>query len=140
MPIPFFSIVTLFTEVVVTALVIFIVRRGYRTGVFPRRLAFSVLGYEALFNISYMVSRTLHESGEPVRTMKPGELPLAIFHGTFSLVMFVALVAFFLLAARGYGRGENYFLLHRKTMIAFLSAWGISVLSGFLFFARIYLF
>ena len=137
MHIPALSVITLCTELLVTASVYFIIGRSYHTGKFLRAFAFGVLAYEALFNISYMFSRELR--GESAGPLNPYETALAAFHGIFSLVMFVALLAFFLVAARGYRRGENYFLRHRRLTIAFVCAWGISILSGVALFIRLYL-
>lgn len=136
--IPIWSIVTLLTELAVTASVYFIIWKAYRTGVFLRYYAFAVLAYEALFNITYMSSRAAGGRGNVVYS--PYETTLAIFHGIFSILMFVTLVVFFLYAAYAYSRGENYFLNHKKVTFAFVTAWGISILSGVTFFASLYLF
>lgn len=137
MHIPFWSIFTLCTELAVTASVYFIIWKAYRTGVFLRTLAFVTLGYEVLFNISYMLSREL--GAQSTQVYSPYETGLAIFHGIFSLIMFVTLAVFFIFSARGYARGENYFLLRPKLTGTFVAAWGVSILSGMAFFASLYL-
>jgi len=107
---------------------------------FNRKLGFGVLAYEVIFNISYMVMRSLeHVSEKPSVVEKPGETALAIFHGTFSLVMFIALVIFFIVADKHYAKGENFFVHHHRLTSVFLYSWSVSVLSGALFFARLYL-
>lgn len=133
---PLWSTVTLATELFVTASVYFIVWRAYRTGVFPRMFAFGVLAYEAVFNVSYMFSREVAEQSAAV--YDPYETALAIFHGIFSLLMFVALIVFFLAAARAYRRGDNFFLRHRRLTIVFVIAWGTSILSGVSLFLSLY--
>jgi hypothetical protein len=140
--IPILSVVTLLTEMCITASVFFIIWKGYRQGIFYRLFAFLVLGYESLFNITYMASRlvTQYPSQTPAQVPNPYQTALAIFHGTFSLIMFVALVVFFLLAARGYRCGENYFLKHHRVTMAFLIAWSVSILSGITFFFMLYIF
>lgn len=138
MNIPILSIVTLLTELVITASVYFIIWKAYRTGAFMRVLAFAILGYELLFNISYMLSRELGVDESAV-VYNPYETGLAIFHGTFSLLMFVMLMVFFLMAARAYRRGENYFLIHPRLTWSFVLAWGVSILSGITFFVSLYL-
>jgi hypothetical protein len=138
MDIPILSIVTLLTELVITASVYFIIWKAYRTGAFMRRLAFAILGYELLFNISYMLSRELGVDESTV-VYNPYETGLAIFHGTFSLLMFVMLFVFFIMAARAYRRGENYFLIHPRLTWSFVLAWGVSILSGIAFFASLYI-
>ena len=137
MHVPVWSAVTLCTELVITVCVYSIIWKAYRTGVFLRVFAFSVLAYELLFNISYMFSREIGSSGAV--TYNPYTTALAIFHGTFSLLMFVTLVVFFLVAEREYRRGENYFQTHRKLTIAFSIAWGVSILSGLIFFVSLYI-
>src|SRR3989338_415016 len=113
MTIPSLSIFTLCTELLITAAIFFIIYRGYTANIFLRLFAFSVLGYEILFNISYMVSRSLTRGTEPKHMEKAGEIFLAIFHGIFSLFMFIALVIFLSLAppARGRGGGHLFHLL-----------------------------
>jgi uncharacterized membrane protein YozB (DUF420 family) len=139
MAIPMWSVVTLVTELGVSAAVFYVIWKGYKEGRFIRPLAFGVLAYEVLFNISYMLSRSLRHAAEKPAMEKPGEIGLAIFHGTFSLVMFVALIIFFFVAASRYARGENFFLAHRRLTLVFLSAWIVSVLSGVAFFILLYL-
>lgn len=138
MSIPAWSIITLCTELVVTASVYTIIWRSYRSGTFPTLFAALVLGYETLFNISYMLSREL--STPTTAVYNPYETGLAIFHGIFSLVMFASLVAFFIAAMRAYKRGENYFASHPRLTIVFSVAWGVSILSGAALFASLYLF
>lgn len=141
MAIPTWSIVTLGTELVVSGFVYFIIYDAYRHGTFRRLTAFCVLAYEVLFNISYMLSRLLagtHDGTAQILT--PYETGIAIFHGTFSLIMFLTLVTFFIIAARAYARGENYFRAHPRLTVAFSVAWLVSVLSGITFFIVLYLF
>ena len=137
MSLPVWSVVTLATELVVTASVYAIIWRSYRSGAFPALFAAFVLGYETLFNISYMLSRELSSAGAAV--YDPYETALAIFHGIFSLVMFAALVSFFLAAMRAYKRGDNYFRSHPRLTAVFVIAWGVSILSGVALFASLYL-
>ncbi len=137
MHIPLLSAITLAAELFVTAAVYAIIWRSYHTGAFSRWFAFAVLGYEALFDITYMVSREV--GGQDAGALDPYTTAVAIFHGIFSLVMFVALVVFFLAAARGYKHGENYFLRHRRLTITFAYAWGLSILSGIALFVSLYI-
>lgn len=137
MNIPLISSITLCTELLVTASVFFVIWKGYRTGAFLRWLAFPVLAYEVLFNITYMASR--EASGQGTTVYSPYDTAVAIVHGTFSLVMFIALLVFFIVAARAYARSENFFLKHKRLTLVFLIAWSISILSGVLFFVSLYL-
>lgn len=140
MAIPLWSIVTLCTEIFITLSILYVIYTAYTTGIFVRWLAFGVLAYEVLFNISYMLSREIGEKAEvggPVENS--GVTILAIFHGIFSLIMFVTLLAFFIFAARAYARGENFFKLHQRGTILFVGAWFVSILSGVYFFTVLYI-
>lgn len=140
MTIPLWSIVTLVTELGVTTAVFYIIWKGVTEVRFIRPLAFLVLAYEALFNISYMVTRLLEDASKDVMAVeKPGDVLFAIFHGTLSLIMFVSLVIFFLVAAKRYAQGENFFLHHHRLTTIFLYAWAASVFSGVFLFFRLYL-
>jgi len=137
---PFFSIFALIAEFCVTAVVFYVIWTAIANVRFNRKLGFGVLAYEVIFNISYMVMRSLeHVSEKPSVVEKPGETALAIFHGTFSLVMFIALVIFFIVADKHYAKGENFYVHHHRLTSVLLYSWSVSVLSGALFFARLYL-
>ena len=138
MHIPLFSTITLVTEFFVTIGVLAVIIRGYRTGIFMRALAYGVLAYETLFNITYMATRATSAPGA-TQVYNPYTTTLAIFHGTFSLLMFVLLVVFFMAAAQRYALGENFFRIYRRTTYAFVIAWLTSVVSGFAFFIALYL-
>lgn len=136
---PVLSTITLLTEIVVSLCVYYVIWRGYTQGVFVRWLAFAVLSYEALFNITYMFSR-LGSRVQPSEVIPHSSfmVGLAIFHGIFSIIMFVSLVAFFIYAARHYRYGENFFRVYRTLTGTFAIAWGISILSGIVFYFVLY--
>ena len=143
MTIPVTSIVTLLAEIIITILVYYIIWYAYRTGTFLRRVAFGILLYELVFNISYMVSREVGEKDAHV--YNPYETFLGIFHGIFSIIMFLTLIVFFLMAARVYPsskkkEGKNFFRVHSYSTYVFVVAWGISIRSGILLFSSLYLF
>ncbi len=137
MHIPIWSVVTLAAELLITAAVYITIIKAYRTGVFLRRLAFGVLVYETIFNITYMLSREISSTSAAVYS--PYETGLAIFHGIFSIIMFITLIFFFIAADRGYTRGENYFSARPRLVAAFAIAWAISILSGVTFFVSLYI-
>jgi uncharacterized membrane protein YozB (DUF420 family) len=129
---PLYSTVSLIAELFVTAAVVTVIMTAYRKNLFRRRLAALALSYEILFNISYMVYRVLtHDEAKPE---SPFDIGLAIFHGTLSLAMFIALIVFMAVAWKRYAKGENYFRVHRTLTISFLVLWTISVVSGVLFY------
>lgn len=129
---PFQSTFTLFAELVITGIVLYIFYAAYTRKRFPRGLVVFALAYEIVFNISYMVSRMITHAASSHDT--PFEIGLAAFHGTLSLVMFISLIAFLVVAWRNYARGINYFREHTKLTIVFLIFWLVSVLSGVLFY------
>jgi hypothetical protein len=136
---PLFSTITLITEIGVTLAILTVFYKSTKTGVFPKKLAFLTLAYEIIFNISYMtyssIAREAHEKS--VFTWKTG---LAIFHGTLSLVMFVSLIVFFIVAYKAYKKGENYFQVHKLLTRFFLFFWFTSIISGtVLYFAEYFL-
>src|SRR4051812_27690607 len=112
--IPWFSTFTLVTEALVTASVIYILYSGYYKNKFPGVLAGITLGYEALFNISYMAYRALTHEEASGHTDSPFHIGIAIFHGSFSLLMFVLLIVFMLFAWKSYKKGINFFQNHKK--------------------------
>ena len=133
---PLLSNVSLITELLVSASVIYTFYQGYKHNKFPTTLVSITLLYEILFNISYMATRTKSQVGS--RTFNFDVL-LAIIHGTLSLIMFVALIVFMMIAWGRYKKGQNYFKDHKILTWVFLFFWTFSVLSGVLFYILRYI-
>jgi len=133
---PLFSTFTLFTELIVTAAIFYVFYRSYKYNSFPVKIAVFALGYEIAFNISYMTYRFFdHGLAEPTTTEHgPFYIALAIFHGSFSLIMFIALIVFLLVAMKRYKQGINYFKKRKVLTGTFLGAWSMAVLSGVAFY------
>ena len=136
--IPWFSTFTLVTETFVTIGVLYILYSGYYKNKFLTKLAAVTLSYETLFNISYMAYRALTHDDDTAHPDSAFHIGLAIFHGTFALLMFVALVIFMYFAWKNYKAGINFFQKYKKLTLVFLIAWMIAVLSGFLFYYEAY--
>lgn len=130
---PLQSTLTLFAEIIITIIVLYVFYSGYRKNKFPRYLAAFAIGYEIVFNISYMVSRMLTHNVAASRDTGI-EIALAAFHGTLSLMMFILLIVFFVFAWKNYSKGTNYFKKRKKITVLFLIFWLVSVLSGILFY------
>ena len=127
MQIPFFSTFTLFTEMIVTVSILYVFYLGYKKNKFPFKIVAVALAYEIAFNISYMAYRSISNvKNEP--KMPRLILDLVIFHGIFSLIMFVALLIFMGLAWRSYKKEINYFKLYRTFSILFLTFISASIL------------
>lgn len=134
---PIFSSITFVAELLVSVVVYYSLYQGYKHNRFPTKLAFAALLYEILFNISYMVSRI--GASEKASPFEPVLIVvLAILHGTLSLVMFVALIVFFIVAWRQYRKGNNFFAMHKKLTGIFAVFWTISILSGIFFYILLY--
>lgn len=134
---PLISTLTLFAELVVSAIIYLTLFVGYKRGKFLTIPAFGALIYETLFNITYMVSR----SPDHVKSAVVTPLHLVILgaaHGILSLIMFACLIVFFILAWKNYNKGVNYFREHKTITYLFAVLWTFSILSGILFFLLIY--
>jgi heme A synthase len=135
---PFFSTFTLFTEALVTISVLYIFYSGYKHNKFPYTLAAITMAYEILFNISYMASRALNKKVDVMPPDSAFLITLAIFHGTFALLMFLALLVFMFFAWKNYKKGSNFFQAHKTMLIWFIVLWMTAVISGFLFYYEYY--
>lgn len=135
---PFYSTFTLITELFVTSSVLYVFYKGYKENVFKSKLAFATIAYEILFNISYMFMRSSTHRDDTTATKF--HIMLAASHGLSSLLMFVALIVFMLVAYNNYKRGVNFFKAHSKLSGAFLTFWMISVISGVVFYVNTYFF
>jgi multisubunit Na+/H+ antiporter MnhB subunit len=129
---PLLSTITLFTEIIITVLIVYVFYNGYRWNKFPFRIATFALTYEILFNISYMIYSALTHEHREIHS--PLHIWLAIFHGIFSLVMFIALVILLIIAYRKYRKKVNFFRKHRLVTFLFVILWMIAVFSGILFY------
>ncbi len=136
MQIPWFSTFTLFTELIVTASVLYIFYSGYKKNRFPYTLVLITLLYETFVNIGYMASRALEGETEP--SGAGWYIALAAFHGIFSLAMFLGLIVFMILAWRNYKKGINYFAVHPTLTRWFIALWLIAILSGISFYFTSY--
>lgn len=126
--VPLLSAVSAVTELFVTAAVFYVLWAAIVRDEFKTRLLAAALGYEVLVNIAYMAYRLLTHT-------EPGHHPgwmvgLLALHGILSLLMFLALVAFAVLAFRAHGRGRNLFRERLAATHAFVALWLAALLSG----------
>ncbi len=134
---PLYSSLTLFAEIVISAIIYYTIYQGYKNNKFLTKLATFALSYEIIFNISYMVYRTFtHKETVP---HPPAVIALAAIHGSLSLLMFLSLIVFFVLAWKNYKKGLNFFKDHRNLTLVFLIFWTFSVVSGIIFYFVEYL-
>jgi len=136
---PLYSTITLFAELVISTIIYYTLYQGYKNNKFPSKLAGFALLYELVFNISYMAGRVpSHVKVAKIET--PLIVGLAIIHGILSLIMFIALIIFFIVAWRYYKKEKNYFAEHKKLTFTFLFFWTFSIVSGVLFYLVEYVF
>lgn len=135
---PFWSTFTLVTELIVTAGVLYSIKKGYQTGQLPGKILGASLLYEVIVNISYMAHQAAEKAGEKV-AHSGLYIGLAIFHGVFSLLMFVGLLVFMLIAMRSYKKGNNFFKNHKIVTGVFLVFWLTALFSGIAFYIASYI-
>jgi len=135
---PLYSTITLFAELIVSAVIYYALFQGYKKNKFPTVPVALALFYEVAFNISYMVSQ-VHNRVQAAKVESLALILLAITHGILSLIMFLALIVFFVLAYLTYRKGDNYFVSHKILTFTFLFFWTFSILSGILLYIFSYL-
>lgn len=136
---PLYSTITLFAELIISTIIYYTLYQGYKHNRFPTKLAGFALLYEIIFNISYMASRVPSQQ-HAAKVASLFLIILAIIHGTLSLLMFIALVIFFIFAWKSYRKGDNFFATHKTMTWLFLIFWTFSIVSGVLFYFVEYLF
>src|SRR5574338_34158 len=104
---PLYSTVTLIAELFVSSAIYYTFYSGYKKDKLPEKLAIGAIAYEILFNVSYMVYRV--PTHHPDKPDSAGDIALAAFHGILSLIMFISLIVFFVVAIKKYRQGINYF-------------------------------
>lgn len=117
------------SELFVTAGVFYFFYQAVRHDRFRWGFIAILLAFETLVNITYMSSRIV-QSG-PTSDRPAWATWLLAGHGTLSLLMFLGLIAFVMLAFRhARVEKENYFRERMAPTWVFLALWTVSVLSG----------
>jgi hypothetical protein len=130
---PLYSTITLCAEIFISSIIYYSLYQGYKHNKFPVKLAGFALLYELIFNISYMFSRVSTQT-KIAHFESPFVISLAIIHGILSLLMFITLIIFFILAWKQYKKGVNYFVKHKLFTFIFLFFWTFSIISGLVFY------
>lgn len=125
-----FSTFSALSELVVTALVLYVIFTSLRGGPLRWRLLAVTLTFELLVNVAYMVQRTVVVAVHHPNPLGEWLGVLGAFHGLLSLVMFLGLIAISILAYRAERRGESFFRRRRGLTWTFVVLWLVSVLSG----------
>ena len=124
---PALSTFSAISELFVTAAVFFIVFSNVKQRGFYALLAGVVIVFEFSVNMLYMIHRMNEQSdsgGDPTL------IALGATHGLLSLIVFILLVAFSVLAFNAHKRGRFFFREHMGITYGFVALWTISVLSG----------
>lgn len=137
MSIPLISTFTLFTEILVTISILYIFISGYKHDKFHPKLLFVTLAYEIFININYMAHRVGDVKSNKI--LPTWYKTFGAFHGIFSLIMFITLVIFFVLAWINFRKNVNYFRKHPLFSKIFIICWFISIISGIIFYFISYL-
>lgn len=129
MAIPPLSIFSAVSELLVTAGVLWIVRRNWTGRRFPLVGLLAVALFEALVNVLYMASRSAH-AATGRESLSLGMKLFFAAHGTLSLAAYVAFVILALLAWQEQRAGRWFFREHPRLTWTFLVVWLISIGSG----------
>ena len=126
----YFSTFAAISELIVTAIVLYVIIGNMRGQPLRWKLLFGTLTYELLVNITYMVERTI-----VVATNHPDPLGewvtlLGAFHGILSLFMFIGLIIISVLAFRASRQNIAYFQKRPILTSAILVLWMLSIISG----------
>jgi hypothetical protein len=134
---PLLSTITLFAELFIFVAISYIFYKGYEGRIFPFGLAYFAIIYEILFNVGYMIYRSvgLKAAGNLSSELKL----LGAVHGVLSLFVFIAVVVFIALAIKNYKQGINYFKAYSSLAFLLLAFWIISLSSGILLYIKAYL-
>ncbi|OGC88022.1 MAG: hypothetical protein A2142_04460 [candidate division Zixibacteria bacterium RBG_16_48_11] len=134
---PAFSIFAAIAELAVTAIVYSSILSHIRGKPFRLKLLGFAILFEAIVNVTYMVTRFIG-ADSPVHLSAQMKL-LATIHGTFSMPVFIWLIILFFLASSSAKLEQNFFRDHKLMTYVFLILWRVSVASGEVMFLQIYL-
>jgi arginine exporter protein ArgO len=141
--IPAFSRFSAISELLVTAGVLFVVRRNWTRRLFPFGVFLSVALFEGLVNVMYMANRASEAASAPghaAASALPTGMKIAFAaHGLLSLLAYLVFVVLGTFAHQEQGKGRWFFREHPVLTWTFLVGWMISIVSGEAIFALRYL-
>ncbi len=141
MSIPAFSLFSAISELLVTAGVLFVVRRNWTRRHFPFAIFLSVALFEGLVNVMYMAGRASEASAAHAAS---AALPVGMkigfaAHGLLSLFAYLVFVVLGTLAHQAQEQGRWFFRERPALTWSFLVVWMVSIVSGEVIFALRYL-
>lgn len=122
-----FSTFAAISELFVTLGVLHVVYHNYKQLGYKWSLALGLMIFEFSVNMLYMISRLGHHAES---TLSSGSKILAALHGSLSLIVFILLVVFSLLARQAFAQGKFYYHDHKVLTAVFVVLWLASVGSG----------
>jgi hypothetical protein len=136
--IPPFSIFSAVSELIVTAGVLWVVRRNWTGRGFPIVAFLALVLFEAFVNVLYMANRAAQAAtgAEPVSS---GMKIFFALHGLISLVGYLVFVILGILAWQEHRAGRSFFREHPVLTGWFVALWTVSIASGEALFAFRYL-
>ena len=137
-PIPAFSIFSAVSEILVTAGVLFIMRRNWTRRTFSLAAFLAVALFEACVNVLYMASRAAEAAGG-AHPIAGGMRLFFALHGLLSLLAYLAFVILGVFAYQDQRAGRFFFRDRPALTASFLVVWLVSVTSGEVLFALRYL-
>jgi len=133
-----FSTFSAVSELIVTAIVLYVIVSNLRGGPLRWKLLFGTLAFEVFVNVTYMVHRSVVITANHPDPLGDWVGILGAFHGVLSLIMLVGLLIMSGLAYRTARRGESYFRNRRGLTHTFVALWVISVGSGELLYVLVW--
>jgi hypothetical protein len=135
---PAFSVFSAISEVIVTAAVLYLVRRNWTGRGFSLPLFIAVALFEAFVNVAYMANRASRAAAGH-DTIAPGMKIFFALHGLLSLLAFLWFVVLAVFAWQEQRAGRSFFRARPALTWTFVTVWLVSVISGETLFVLRYL-
>jgi len=139
MHIPAFSLFSAVSELLVTAGVLYVVRRNWTRRTFPFAVFLAVALFEGLVNVLYMARRASEASAAAAPALSTGMKIAFASHGLLSLLAYLVFVVLGVFAHQEQQRQRWFFRKRPALTWTFLAAWTVSIVSGEVIFALRYL-
>ncbi|HVP15376.1 MAG TPA: hypothetical protein VMS88_07515 [Terriglobales bacterium] len=130
MSIPTFSVFSALSEILVTAGVLFIIRRNWTRRRFSLAFFLVVALFEASVNVMYMASRAAQAGAGAAPPLAPGLKLAYAGHGILSLLAYLVFVMLGVFAWQDQRNGRYLFRERPAMTWTFLAVWLVSVASG----------
>jgi len=136
--IPAFSIFSAVSELLVTAGVLYVIRRNWTGKAFPLAVFLTVALFEALVNVLYMATRSA-QAATGAHDLSVGMKVFFAAHGMLSLIAYLVFVILGVFAYQEQKDGRFFFRERPLLTWSFLVVWAVSIVSGEALFVLRYL-